>query len=837
MRNKYLLITTVFLFTLCKGSAYAVALPPVDDCEANFSYSIISGAPLSVQFWDESNASLINYLWEFGDNTTSDEQNPIHEYQQEGVYEVCLYISDVTKSCFDVICKTIIVPIPTDCGASFTYTRDVTNLFQYHFISTTGSAIDSLWWDFGDGNHSNISNPSHTYADTGIYVVTLNAKNIIASEVCSALFIDTIDCSIEACISKFETIAHPINPFIYNFNAVTQGSINSYYWTFGDGRNSTEPNPIHIFEDTGTFNVKLKVNNVFYPEYCSDSSEQSIFIELLPCQSLFSYLQDSTNPLSFKFMNQSSGPGDEWIWTFGDGSTSAEISPMHLYSDTGNFEVCLTIRNSQYPNYCNDVDCIPLSISDLNCSSDFTYSQDTTDLLSVTFSPVNQGPANIYEWSFGDDFASSEMKPVHLYADTGWYEVKHHVSNNYFPQYCDATIVDSIYIGFIKYPAANFDILFDSLSSTPNLYKFTDRSTGTKITDWKWSFGDGSGSTLQNPVHAYNMTSEYTICVEVSDSIPPRYQLKSQTCKTIQTHQYYDLGGSIFDGLIPINNPDPEGDTAEVTLYRIYNGSNIVTIASRLFSTLGYYYFPNILAGDYLIRANITDNSRQAGKYYPTWAKDAIFWPQADPIELYQNLFLQHVYLQPLPTIPTGICGIDGIVLRVTDPNALTGISESGVTVYLADSERRILKYNITDVTGRFLFRNLPVGNYLLFADHPGYQSTTESISLTNQMPFGGNIRVKIYKQSEVGIDESLYRENLFVSENPFNKFLNISLSELLSGTSRLTISNVIGQTVFELNTEEKRIIVNTEKWPTGLYIIHLENPFIRSQSRKALKF
>ncbi|HBZ66663.1 MAG TPA: hypothetical protein DEO70_07480 [Bacteroidales bacterium] len=837
MKNKLFFLVAVFLLTLFKGNAYAIAQSPIDNCKANFSYSIISGAPLSVQFWDASSATYITYLWEFGDNTTSNEQNPLHEYQQAGVYEVCLYISDVTKSCFDVLCKTIIVPIPTDCGASFIYTRDASNLLQYHFISTTGIAIDSLWWDFGDGNSSTVPNPSHTYADTGIYIVTLNAKNIIASEVCWSLFIDTIDCSIEECVSKFEAIAHPINPFIYNFNAVTQGSINSYYWDFGDGRNSTEPNPIHTFVDTGTFIVKLKVGNIFFPEYCSDSSEQSIFIELMPCQSLFSFLQDSTNPMFFNFLNQSSGPGDEWVWTFGDGNSSSEINPIHLYSDTGNYEVCLTIRNSQYPNYCNDVNCIPISIADLTCSSAFTYSQDTNDLLSVTFNPLNPGPANNHEWTFGDDYASSEIRPVHQYADTGWYEIKHHVSNTYFPQYCNSTIMDSIYIGFVKYPEANFDILFDSLSGTPNLYSFTDRSTGTRITNWNWSFGDGAGSTQQNPVHHYMLTSSFIVCLEVSDSIPPRYQLKSQRCKTIQTHQYYDLGGSIYDGPIPINNPDPEGDTAEVTLYRIYNENNIVAVASRSFSSLGYYYFQNVLKGNYMVRANITDGSRQAGKFYPTWAKEAVNWTQANPIELNQSLFLQHVYLQPLPDIPTGVCGIDGIVLRVPDPNTTTGISESGVTVYLADPARRILKYNVTDITGRFLFRNLPVGSYLLFADHPGFLSSTESVALTNQMPFGGNIRVKIYKQPEVGINEAALTDDLLVAGNPFGRFLNICLSEMTTGTSTITIRNMIGQTIFELNTDEKSLTINTEKWPSGIYLIHLDNPSIHSQSRKVLKF
>lgn len=830
-------LATIILLLAGVGIGSDSGIYAADDCEAFFTYVPTPADSLTIQFLDaSSSSSAITYLWEFGDNTTSNAQNPVHQYLQPGIYEVCLYISDATKSCFDIFCESVLVPVPTDCEASFSFIPDGANPFLYHFQSTTGSDIDSLWWSFGDGTTSTLPNPSHLYADTGTYIVVLNAKNTIASEVCWSVYTDTLICTIEPCISKFDILPHPINPFIYNFNSIGEGNINNYHWDFGDGRFSDLPNPVHTYEDTGTFIIKLFVSNIFAPDYCYDSSEQSIHITLIPCQSLFSFVQDTLNPLTFSFINQSSGPGDEWVWTFGDGTTSAEINPIHSYSDTGSFTVCLQIRNSQYPTYCNDIECVPINIADLTCSAEFTIERDTNNILAVRFIPVNLGPASMYEWSFGDDAISQLLKPLHEYSDTGWYQIKHYVTNPFFSQYCNNIVTDSIYLGFLQYPEANFSYTFDSLSLVPNLFHFTDRSAGTHLTNWKWSFGDGTLSPVQHPSHHYNATGTFTVCLEVADSIPPKYQLKNQYCNTLQTFRYFDLGGSVYDGAIPINNPDPEGDTAEVALFRLFDNDNIYPIATGLFSNLGYYYFQSILEGNYFVKANLTEQSRQAGKYFPTWSEEALTWTQARVIELNQNLFAENIHLQLMPVLPAGNYGIDGIVLKVNNPTATTGISTPGVTVYLTDIEGHKLRYNVSDVTGRFLFRDLPAGIYKLVADHPGYLSSTESVSLNAANPFGGNERIRIYQESAIGEDEPLDVNNLVLINNPFGDWLNLRLPDAPTEPFTIQLYNALGQPVATTVATEKAIQLPTKHLAKGLYLLHIQYHKIKDTVIKLIK-
>jgi len=374
------------------------------------------------------------------------------------------------------------------------------------------------------------------------------------------------------------------------------------------------------------------------------------------------------------------------------------------------------------------------------------------------------------------------------------------------------------------------------MALTPNLFHFTDQSHGTHITDWKWEFGDGTNSPLQNPSHHFSGSSSYNVCLEVSDSILPKYQLKSQMCKTIQTYRYFDLGGSIYDGTIPINNPNPEGDTAEVILYRHYNDEIIIPVNSGYFSNLGYYYFQDVLEGSYVVKGRITDESRQSGKYFPTWSEEALNWNEATLIELNHNIFAQNIYLLPMPTLPTGLCGVDGIVIEVDSPEATTGTSIPDVTVFLADMEGNKLRYNVSDITGRFLFRNLPTGDYKLFADYPGYKSTTETVSLTTASPFGGNVRVRIYNKSSVGTEEPAEITDDVLINNPFGEVLTVLLPPSFTGSSRLIIRNSLGQPVISNTTEKDNITLNTRMLPDGIYYLQIENERIKTKIKKLIK-
>jgi PKD repeat protein len=134
------------------------------------SYSNVN-SELNVDFTDLSTGPVTSWLWDFGDGNTSTMQNPSHSYAAAGTYTVCLIATDACSS--DTICSAVTV---TEClvpVADFTEMVTV-GVATVAFTSTSVSASNATYsWNFGDGQTSNLENPSNVYAANGAYTVCL----------------------------------------------------------------------------------------------------------------------------------------------------------------------------------------------------------------------------------------------------------------------------------------------------------------------------------------------------------------------------------------------------------------------------------------------------------------------------------------------------------------------------------------------------------------------------------------------------------------------------------------------------------------------------------------
>ncbi|NQU11777.1 PKD domain-containing protein [bacterium] len=146
--------------------------PPV----AGFTGSPTSGvATLTVNFTDSSTGTITNRQWVFGDGGTSTATNPSHLYSDAGTYSVTLTVfgpggsNALTRSSYIVVSAPPVVPVanfsasPTDGRAPLTVT----------FTDLSIGTITNRLWAFGDGGTSAAVNPSHTYANVGVYSVSL----------------------------------------------------------------------------------------------------------------------------------------------------------------------------------------------------------------------------------------------------------------------------------------------------------------------------------------------------------------------------------------------------------------------------------------------------------------------------------------------------------------------------------------------------------------------------------------------------------------------------------------------------------------------------------------
>lgn len=134
-----------------------------------------------VQFTDSS-AYADSWSWDFGDLSTGSGQSPQHTYLTNGTYYVCLYASSFCAA--DTFCDSITV-CPEALTSNFTYT----NIGPNYTFTNSSSGASSYFWDFGDGNNSSSSSPSHTFGNGGTYVVCLTAYNICGD---SVVFCDSV---------------------------------------------------------------------------------------------------------------------------------------------------------------------------------------------------------------------------------------------------------------------------------------------------------------------------------------------------------------------------------------------------------------------------------------------------------------------------------------------------------------------------------------------------------------------------------------------------------------------------------------------------------------------
>ncbi len=235
-----------------------VTNPPVADFFTNTQFGT---APLLVSFSDRTRGSLpLIYFWEFGDGSTSTEQNPSHSYARNGRYTVSLTVTNK----YGTDKKTIpeFVSVGTIPAASF-YATPVhgTIPLTVKFTDSSGSGITSWHWNFGDGTTSTAQNPSHTYTKEGIFTVSLDTMNRYGEG--HSTRAGLINAGTIPSTEFFADIRTGDPPLTVKFHDYSSGNPSAWLWDFGDGSTSTEKDPVHTFTSIGYYNTTLTATNAF----------------------------------------------------------------------------------------------------------------------------------------------------------------------------------------------------------------------------------------------------------------------------------------------------------------------------------------------------------------------------------------------------------------------------------------------------------------------------------------------------------------------------------------------------------------------------------------------
>jgi gliding motility-associated-like protein len=495
----------------CFDTAYT-NITVLDKPVANFSNSnpLSCKAPLTVSFTDLS-TDAVSYSWDFGDGNTSTGENPAHTYTSTGIFDVTLIVTN-QNGCSDTLVKPGLVKIQPPHVIINNLPVSSCAPLRWVFSSTVNSVdpVTGYEWDFGDGTASTLPNPAHVFS-AGIYTIRL-----VVTTAGGCTDTATVERGIIASIKPVANlVATPRDVCAHlpvNFTDLSTGTVNHWLWLFGDGGSSTEQNPIHVYEDTGYFDITLIACN----EGCCDTVKFKNYVHINPPIAAFSSAFDCANPKLRTFTDASIG-ADEWNWDFGDGNTSHLPSPVHTYAATGIYTVTLLVRNFTTGCEYTKTEVIMIISEKANFATpDTVICKNTAAYFTSTGNTA--GNISFYVWDFGDGTAGAGANPSHVYTQAGKYSVQLVISDIFG---CKDTLLKPLYIR-VDGPTANF-APGTTGSCSLSAVTFTDNSVsdGTHpITQWIWNYGDGITDTLTAPpfTHAYAGPGNYTVSLKTIDS-------------------------------------------------------------------------------------------------------------------------------------------------------------------------------------------------------------------------------------------------------------------------------------------------------------------------------
>lgn len=466
-----------------------------------------------IQFTDISTVSgdtISAWYWDFGDGTIDTIANPVHRFQTAGPNIVRL-IAYSPSSCPSALFQQTVdvVESPVAVFNSTAVCFGGTSQFDNFSVIPTGSTLQSVHWDFGTGDTSNL-NPTvfYTYQTSGIFPVVLTVTTNFG---CSNS--DTVMVPVYALPVADFTYSNPCSgqaaQFTNTSNVDSMSALAAYAWNFGDfgspSNSSTLANPTHVYNSTQSYFVFLiATTNVG----CVDTVVHEVQI-FTSAPSQFTYSPTCYGDL-MEFFNPGSALDSAFLWNFGDNQTNQLQEPAHFYAFPGTYNVTLTVYafSGCASTSSRQVTVSPIPVANFGTDpicKDVNYQFRDS-------STISNGSIEHWDWIIsGIGSLDTVPNPSATFSDTGTYSVTLQIVSDIG---CTNSITKNVHV--YPQPVANFS--FNPQFGNPPLdVQFTDFSQGGNT--YVWDFGDGSSfSSLHEPSHIYQDTGSFFIHQYVTNS-------------------------------------------------------------------------------------------------------------------------------------------------------------------------------------------------------------------------------------------------------------------------------------------------------------------------------
>jgi len=398
--------------------------------------------------------------------------------------------------------------------------------------SAVSGTITNTNWNFGDpisgaSNTSTLTNPFHTFSDTGTYSVLLN---VITNAGCEQTVTKTIHIAPKPTVNfSIGNSCQNDSTAFTNLSSSPGGyAVTSLNWNFGDpglSNTSTLTNPKHLFPNQSSYTIKLVVTN---SAGCKDSLTNTIAVKA-QVKADFTYSTPCTNTTTVFHDNSiaSSSVSTTRFWDFGT-ATSSGLSPTRTYTASGVYAVSLTVTVNGCTSSISKIITI-FSPPLVSFTIPAFCSKDT--VTAINSSVAQSGIISSYNWKLNNNFFSSLQNPALSLSSPGTFPVRLTVVNSFGCK-------DSLTKSFMVYPLPNVDF-----TTNPTTYYYINSPITfipsiLNASSYAWSGSSISSSTVQSPSYTFNSEGTYTVTLDLRDQQGCR---NSKTKTLLVSKPYLDL--------------------------------------------------------------------------------------------------------------------------------------------------------------------------------------------------------------------------------------------------------------------------------------------------------